>query len=437
MDAVAELDQGPLSGQQLRTPLVSHVLFVVNGMAPPTHGGGSMDMWCTLSALQAFGARVTVAFWQDQTPAQWVGPASELRHGVTCINLGDSTPPTESRGWFGTDLHTFLGGAAYADRLVELVRDLKPDLVFALTFPALSALRKVTSVPILFEMEPFPSRMEYYRLKYRIMPEARMSDKAVELIRFLLRYARFRVQETQLAAQSTYITSMDPGQASRLEKRLGRPVSVYHVPMMDLRTVRTFPRTTGKKKIILVGHLRGLLSLCSLEFLSRRLIDRMQRELEPFELHLIGGYELPRRFAALRRHGNVILRGHVDDIEPEFRTADVVLSTSTLPFGSSARIRTALLFGSVLIAHRNSSQGIRELVHERNALLCETPEDYLRHLKRCFADEALCATLRANARRTYEQHFSPQAHQVQLSRLIAVTLEQHRHDMATDNGYGS
>lgn len=419
-------------------PKKRRVIIVAEALVPLSHGGGAHNLHCEVLALKALGYQVTVVFLRAPVSPAGSNPSTaDYLQDVDLVDLSQSVPiacngnshlniwqrAIKSINLIG--LSSRFGVIDFVYALDSLVRRVGPDIIIAQTFPALLALRKVTSVPILLEMELFPSRMHYLNLGYRVMPNVQGIRKMTALLKFPIVYASLRAQEVALAGRAAHIATMDPGGARFFERHLGRPVSVYRCPFLDQLTDRQFTKQQHKKKIIMIGHLRGLVSLCSLDYLSKYLIERMQREIgKPFELHIIGGYELPERFSHLRNYGNVILRGHIDDIEPEFRTADIVLSTSTFDFGSSTRIRAALAFGSVLVVHRNSSQGIPELVHEYNSLLCEKPGDFIQSINRCFSDPALCETIGRNARATYEKFFSLEAHRIQLASLLAMTLKQ-------------
>lgn len=423
----------PVSGRQ--------ALLVTEALALPSSGGGGMDTQCHLIALKQLGYHVALAYWREDEAVRTAEPRFKAAlAGVALIDLSKRAPPSGLRSGagepagvrvrvlrrLGLDLEAWFGGRRYAAALREVVSELRPEFVMVHTFPALAALSKIPRVPVLFEMEPFPSHLQALSLRYRTLPSRRGLRKLLAVLKCFLMRPILRRQEVALAARSTHIVAMDPGQGAWLGRKLGRPVSTYQAPILDGLTTRQFDRPR-KKKVILVGHLRGLLSLCSLEYLAEHLADRLWRELEePFELHIIGDYELPEWLGRLRSYEHIRFRGRIHDIEPEFRTADVVLSTSTLDFGSSTRVRAALAFGAVLVAHRNSSRGVPELRHEENALLCDTPDDFIRNLRRSFTDRELCERLRRNARKTYEESFSLEAHQRQLARLIDITLDRFR-----------
>jgi glycosyltransferase involved in cell wall biosynthesis len=423
---------------QVKTFSHHQAVFVTEAHAPLSHGGGSMSLHCDVMALKEMGYQITLVHWRNyDSPAKSLSNHQNIFKDVTVVDLSQQVPDVQTRDGdskplcLSKILSKFgvvnMYANAYADAVEALVNRIKPEIVIVNSYPALVALRKVTAAPILFEMELFPSHLHYLSLIYRVMPGLTGVRKALALARFPVTYVSLKIQEIALAQISTYIAALDPRQAKFTAKKLRRTVSVYRCPVIDQVTNRQFMRHRDKKKIIMVGQLRGLVSLCSFEYLSKHLIDRMRVEIkEPFELHIIGGYELPGRFQHLRDCEGVVFRGHIDDIEPEFRTADVVLSTSTFDFGSSTRLRSALVFGSVLVAHRNSSQGIPELRHEYNALLCETPDDFIHNIQRCFVDQNLCETLGQNARATYEKFFSLEAHRKQMELLIATTLEQYR-----------
>jgi glycosyltransferase involved in cell wall biosynthesis len=193
-----------------------------------------------------------------------------------------------------------------------------------------------------------------------------------------------------------------------------------------LRTPVPDPGPTNRReadvpRILLVGHLKGAVTLEGLQRFASGVLPRLEDALGPegFEVRLAGGYDPPPQLARLLDRPSVRLLGHVEDPAPEFLSAQVMLVPNSITLGIRVRIITAFAYGSCIVTDRANTLGIPELEHERNALVAHTPDGLARETLRALSDETLRARLGTGARETYERAFQPR---VSVGR-IADTLE--------------
>jgi glycosyltransferase involved in cell wall biosynthesis len=176
-----------------------------------------------------------------------------------------------------------------------------------------------------------------------------------------------------------------------------------------------------KPRVLLVGHLKGAVTLEGLQRFATGVLPRLEAELgaDGFEVRLAGGFDPPPKLARALDRPSVHLLGHVEDAGPEFRSAHVMLVPNSITLGIRVRIITAFAYGCCIVTDRANTLGIPELAHEHNALIADSPEGLARETVRALGDSALRARLGAAARETYERAFQPR---IAVGR-IADTLE--------------
>jgi glycosyltransferase involved in cell wall biosynthesis len=180
--------------------------------------------------------------------------------------------------------------------------------------------------------------------------------------------------------------------------------------------------TAEKPTILLVGHMKGVVTLEGLRLFANGILPRLEQELGPdgFEVRIAGGYDPPADLARALDRPSVRRLGHVEGAEDEFRAAHVLLVPNSIELGIRVRVITGFSFGSCIVSHTANARGIPELTDGANALLGDSPEALADAVLRALRDAGLRARLGEGARATYEQCFAPP---VAVGEL-AATLEQ-------------
>jgi glycosyltransferase involved in cell wall biosynthesis len=126
-----------------------------------------------------------------------------------------------------------------------------------------------------------------------------------------------------------------------------------------------------------------------------------------FEVRIVGGYQPPPTTHALLEHPAVNLAGFVDDVDAEFRAADVLVVPVSIQLGVRVRVLTGFAHGNCIVTHRANAQGIPELAHGQNALLGSSAAELAGLVVSALQDVQLAMRLRRGARETYERFFTP------------------------------
>jgi glycosyltransferase involved in cell wall biosynthesis len=168
-------------------------------------------------------------------------------------------------------------------------------------------------------------------------------------------------------------------------------------------------RLAARPRLLLVGHLKGVVTLEGLWTFARRILPRLERELGPdgFEARILGGYDPPPELARALDRPSVALLGHREDPAAEFLSAHVLLAPNSIPLGIRVRIVSAFSFGCCVVTHAANALGIPELEHGRNALVGRSPDALAEATLQAIRDAGLRRRLEAAGRETYERSFAP------------------------------
>lgn len=122
-------------------------------------------------------------------------------------------------------------------------------------------------------------------------------------------------------------------------------------------------------------------------------------------INIIGNHppEALRRLAAA--DSRIRVPGFVDDVRPYFREAIAAVCPIRDGGGTRVKILDNLAMGLPTVATSVGCEGL-DVVPERDLLIADTPQDFVRQISRVFEDEGLRQRLSENARRLAEGLYS-------------------------------
>lgn len=202
---------------------------------------------------------------------------------------------------------------------------------------------------------------------------------------------------------------------------LPNPLAIAPLPAAWSRGREELLRQTPIKRILMVGHLRGIATRAGLRLLVDEIIPALERhtDLGVWEIHIVGGGELPPDLhAQLAQHPRVRLRGFVADLQAELQRAHLSLVAVNEPLGFRTRLVEAFAYGSPCVAHASNQAGMPELAHGQNALLARSGTGLAAAVAQLLRDDELRQCLEMNARRTYEEKLSASVVMNEMCRLL-------------------
>jgi glycosyltransferase involved in cell wall biosynthesis len=307
-----------------------------------------------------------------------------------------------------------------APHVREAVARLGPDAVFVYGFSALAASAEVALPRFAATSDPPDESLRGRTLRrWRERPRpVRIAREAISLQAALRAYPRIGAG---LLRDCEAVGAFGRHHAESL-RRAGIACGYYRTPIADPGPPPAEP-ANARPRLLLIGHLRGTATLDGLR-VFRAMLPHLEDALgrDGFEARIVGGYDPPPQLGDLLEHPAVRLAGFVDDVDAEFRRADVLLVPVSIRLGVRVRVLTGFSHGSCIVTHDANAYGIPELAHERNALLGSTPQELAAGVVRALADAELRTRLRAGARETYERFFTP----VVAGTALGETLERIR-----------
>ena len=395
------------------------IAIVVSGGVPnPAASGGAVTAWTVMSHLLAEGHEVGVCALRDpehydptgSSDAERVDAVRELGAGVVQLVSGSTAafrslprgPAARLRRAWRPREEELYPHLVDREAVRDAVAELGADVAFVYHFEALAASGRL-DVPRFAVVGDPPHLSALYRFRDEL-PHPRALRRVVRLQTQIRNQPPLLVR---LLAECEAYGAFAAHHAAWLRGRGAAECEYLRTPVPDPGPVERLD--TEKPRVLLVGHLKGIVTLDGLRIFAREILPRLESELgtDAFEARILGGYEPPSELAAALDRPAVRFLGHVEDPASEFRSATVMLVPNSIPLGIRVRILTGFSYGTCIVSHRANAPGIPELAHGWNALIGGSGAELAAEVVRAIRDQALRARLEAGARRTYEESFAP------------------------------
>jgi glycosyltransferase involved in cell wall biosynthesis len=401
-----------------------HAAVVIGGGVPnPVSGGGALTAYTIVRELLRTGHRVTVfvlhdPVYYDPAETSMSSRSDHLREiGAEVVLLASGAAsavddaPRDLRSRVrraltpGTaDLNPHMLDSA---RLAEAVARAGCEIAFVYHFEALAASRELGIPRVAGVGDPTHLPL-YYRWRDSL-PSRAAFRRSVRVQAYLRRQPR--LMGSLLEECASYGTFA--AHHAEWFRSHGAPRCEYfRTPMPDLAMPPgqegCARRPDEPFRILLLGHLRGIVTIDGLRVFARAL-PILDRVLGPdcFVVDIVGGYEPPPGLGRLFDHPSVRRHPHSAHAEEWLRNTDALVVPTSIPLGVRVRIIAAFSAGAAIVTHEANVLGIPELEDGVNALVAASPEAIANCLVRLAHEETLADRLRLGARTTYERFFQP------------------------------
>jgi glycosyltransferase involved in cell wall biosynthesis len=179
-----------------------------------------------------------------------------------------------------------------------------------------------------------------------------------------------------------------------------------------------------------VGPLGATGNRLGIEYLGRELLPALRRRMRPgsFRVEIFGAAKLHPRIARHLTGSDIVVRGFVPDIDAAILSAPIFLCTNNAtPFKvGHTRYLLAWSLGACVVAHRDVTLSMPEIVDGKNALLGDDAEGLADAIARAAADRALCRKIGEGGWKTYRTLFRAESVAPEIVERLRTEHAKHR-----------
>jgi sugar transferase (PEP-CTERM/EpsH1 system associated) len=193
--------------------------------------------------------------------------------------------------------------------------------------------------------------------------------------------------------------------AQRLSRGLS-PGTVSDIPNgCDLDYFRPLGRPLRRQHLVFAGSLGWYPNVRAMEFFCDELWPALKREVPQATMLMVGRRPVASLIERCRHLEGVSLQGYVDDIRPYIDEAHVYVCPIRDSGGTKLKVLDALAMQKAIVAHPIACEGI-EVTPERDILLAESPQEFVRQVVRLLYDDALRESLGRAGRQLVQTKYS-------------------------------
>lgn len=391
------------------------IAIITSSLPNPFYSGGSLTAYSILLSFFESGFDVCLLTWKNEKVEFIENIESELEKAKVKIHYFSRIKKNFIKSLtscFNNRLSSLLPYYNYQAELKLMLSSICPDLLLMYHWESLSVAYGIKDIPKIGLVGdplnlPYEFRLEFERQLKRRPGPFKMA------INILLRN-RIKVQKEIMIKllKDCSLCGAFAYHHAQMFKELGvRYCNYFRTPLPDYLMDGVKKRPLSEKpKILLLGHLKGIATLSGIRLFIDEIMPFLEKNMkeEEFRVHIVGGFfeNLPKEMKKALDKPYIIIRGHVNPIDSEFLSSDLLLVPTPIELGIRVRIITAFSFGTPVVAHIANSKGIPELKHEENSLLSDSGIGLAKETVRLIKDRLLQKLLSENGRKTYEKYFS-------------------------------
>jgi glycosyltransferase involved in cell wall biosynthesis len=170
----------------------------------------------------------------------------------------------------------------------------------------------------------------------------------------------------------------------------------------------------GGRSLVFAGRLDQYANRDGIQHFMETVWPQLTEQFPDAEIHILGNNPPAALSRLAEQDHRVRVPGFVPDVRPYFRAATAAICPVRDGGGTRLKVLDALAQGRPLVTTTIGCEGLA-VVPERDALIADTPPDFVRQIARVFDDGELRMRLAESGRRLVEAHYSWDS----LSRLLA------------------
>lgn len=182
---------------------------------------------------------------------------------------------------------------------------------------------------------------------------------------------------------------------------------------------------TPIKIIANIGKLGGTANTYGLLYLGNEILPLLEERLSEvnYEIHILGAGKPKGYVLNALQSPKIIWRGFVDDIDAEIASADVFLcvNNATEYKVGHTRYLHAWTLRAPVVAHKDASLSMPEILHMENALLGSSPEGIVNEIVHLLENEHLRKKISGGGERAFIEKFQSEKVAIQIiDKLLSV-----------------
>jgi glycosyltransferase involved in cell wall biosynthesis len=184
----------------------------------------------------------------------------------------------------------------------------------------------------------------------------------------------------------------------------------------------TRPPGGGTGGLVFVGGMDWYPNREAVLYLAREVWPALASDAPERRLTIVGRHPPPELIRMQEADSRVSVTGFVDDVRPIIDEASTYLCPILDGGGTRLKVLDALAMGKPLVATALAVEGL-DLVDEIHYLRAESPQDYVRQVRRVESDPELRMRLAIEARRLMEERYSWKVIGADLARAYARAVD--------------
>ncbi|MEP6897733.1 MAG: glycosyltransferase [Rhodanobacter sp.] len=176
-----------------------------------------------------------------------------------------------------------------------------------------------------------------------------------------------------------------------------------------------FVETSG---LLFLGNFEHAPNIDAARWLIEEVMPRLHEKLPHARLHVVGyaGEQALAGYAS----DEVLVHGHVADIEPILRSVRLALAPLRFGAGVKGKINMAMSYGVPVVTTSIGAEGM-DLVHRRDVLIADDADAFAEAIRELHGDESLWSSLSEQGLAHVDRHFSVEVARSALRDILAGT----------------
>lgn len=286
---------------------------------------------------------------------------------------------------------------AFANAIEAAHRRYRFDLVYFDTISLVPYRRLLQGIPCVLNHHNIESGLFARRIAFERNPVKRI---------FLRQEVRkLAVYEASVSEEFIVHLTVSTLDANRLEALSPKVRTAVVANGVDVDYFAPLTGTAEIGHLVMIGGMNWFPNRDAAIHLAQDIWPRVTREMPQCRLTFVGASPPAEVLALAARDDRVTTTGFAFDVRPHVERAQIYVCPMRDGGGTRLKILDALAMGRPIVATTMALEGI-PIVPDRDVLVADSPDDFVRQIRRIVEDPELGRRISHNGRAFVEKHFS-------------------------------